>query len=57
MKLLELKAETNNGTFLIGNFENIEEAKKAVDRDKNSENAIYCITGEVQYIFDEEVIG
>ena len=57
MELLELKAETNNGTFSIGSFENIEEAKKAVDIDKNSENAIYCISGKVEYVFDEEVIG
>ena len=57
MELLELKAETNNGTFSIGNFENIEEAKKAVEIDKNSENAIYCISGKVEYVFDEEIIA
>ena len=57
MELLELKAETNNGTFLIGNFETIEEAKKAVEIDKNLENAIYCISGKVEYVFDEEIIG
>ena len=57
MELLELKAETNNGTFSIGNFSNIEDAKKAMLNEKNSENGIYCLSGKVEYVYDEEIIG
>ena len=56
MELIELKAETNNGTFSIGNFENKHEALKAAKIDKESENGIYCLSGKVDYVFDEEII-
>lgn len=55
-QLKELKAETNNGTFSIGNFRNKNEALKVAVEDKNSESGIYCLSGKVEYVYDEEVI-
>tara|TARA_R110000764_G_scaffold11412_1_gene34208 strand:+ start:198 stop:386 length:189 start_codon:yes stop_codon:yes gene_type:complete len=53
----ELKAETIEGTFSIGYFYNLEDAKKAMLSDKNSENPVISVFGEVEYIWDEEIIG
>ena len=52
--LQELKAETNQGTFSIGYFENKEQAIEAAQIDKDSENGIYCLSGIVKYVFDED---
>tara|TARA_R110001606_G_scaffold346864_1_gene495828 strand:- start:16 stop:219 length:204 start_codon:yes stop_codon:yes gene_type:complete len=56
-ELLELKADTNEGTFSIGNFYIFEDAKKAMLSDKNSENPTISLSGEVEYIWGEEIIG
>ena len=53
----ELKAETIEGTFPIGYFCNLEDAKKAMLSDKNSENPVISVFGEVEYVWDEEIIG
>ena len=53
----ELKAETNHRTYYIGYFCNLEDAKKAMLSDKNSENPVISLSGEVQYVWDEEIIG
>ena len=56
LELKELKAETNEGTFSIGNFYLVEDAKKAMLNDKNSENPTISLSGEVEYVWDEEII-
>ena len=57
MELLELTAETNHGDFSIGYFYTVDEAIKAAIIDKNSSNGIYCTTGRVNYIFDEDIVA
>ena len=56
MELFQLIAEANGMTFEIGNFETKEEAREAVRLDKSSKNGIWCTTGRVVYLFDEEEI-
>lgn len=57
MEQFELTAETQNATVNIGWFRTIESAKEAVKSDKESDNPVSCINGNVEYFWNEEKVG
>ena len=52
----QLQAETNNGDFEIGFFNTLAKAKEAAESDKNCNSPIYCLSGEVVYVWNEEIL-